>query len=75
MSTRHIPYPPDFDIDHAAAHHEERRRLALKTLDVGDVSSAVEDALAQESDPQQHPLFPVINWLLDRQLAVHNGAF
>ena len=55
MSTRHIPYPPDFDIDHAAAHHEERRRRALKALDVGDVLSVLDDLIAQEPDPTKHP--------------------
>jgi hypothetical protein len=75
MSTRHLPYPPDFEIDHAAAHQEERRRRALQSLDVGDVIATVEDALAQEPDPQQHPLFPVVNRLLDRQGRVDGGAF
>jgi hypothetical protein len=30
MSTRHFPYPPDFEVDPAAARHEERRRRALR---------------------------------------------
>jgi hypothetical protein len=75
MSTRHIPYPPDFDIDRAAAHHEERRRRALKALDVGDVLSVLDDLIAQEPDPTKHPCFAVVNWLLDRQWAVDGGAF
>lgn len=75
MSTRHIPYPSDFDTDHAAAVHEERRRLALQSLDVGDVIATVEDLLASEPDPAKHPLFPVANWLLDRQGRVDGGAF
>ena len=75
MSTRHLPYPHDFDIDHTAALHEERRRRALTALDVGDVIATVEDALAQEPDPRQHPLFPLVAWLLDRQLSVDGGAF
>jgi hypothetical protein len=75
MSTRHIPYPHDFDIDHAAAHHEERRRRALKALDVGDVLAKVDDLIASEPDPTKHPCFPLVNWLLDRQLAVHGGEF
>jgi hypothetical protein len=53
MSTRHIPYPHDFDIDHAAAHHEERRRRALKALDVGDVLAQVDDLIASEPDPHR----------------------
>ena len=75
MSTRHIPYPHDFDIDHAAAHHEERRRRALKALDVGDVLAQVDDLIASEPDPTKHPCFPLVNWLLDRQFAVHGGEF
>jgi hypothetical protein len=75
MSTRHIPYPSDFEIDHAAAHHEERRRRALKSLDVGDVLAQVDALIASEPDPTKHPCFPVVNWLLDRQLAVHGGEF
>jgi hypothetical protein len=75
MSTRHIPYPHDFDIDHAAAAHEERRRRARQSLDVGDVIATVEEALASASDPTTHPLYPVANWLLDRQGRVDGGAF
>jgi hypothetical protein len=75
MSTRHIPYPADFDIDHTAARYEERRRRALKALDVGDVLAQVDDLIASEPDPTKHPCFPLVNWLLDRQLAVHGGEF
>jgi hypothetical protein len=75
MSTRHIPYPHDFDIDHTAIHHEERRRRALNALDVGDVLAQVDDLIASEPDPTKHPCFPLVNWLLDRQLAVHGGEF
>jgi hypothetical protein len=75
MSTRHLPYPPDFDIDHAAAHHEDRRRRALQSLDVGDVLAQVDDLLAQEPDPTKHPCFPLVNWLLGRQWAVNGGTF
>ncbi len=39
MSTRHIPYPHDFEVNHTAAIHEERRRRALQALAVGDVLS------------------------------------
>jgi hypothetical protein len=75
MSRYDLPYPPDFDTDQAAALHEERRRRALQALDVGDVISAVEDALAAEPDPAKHPLYPVALWLLDRQGRVDGGAF
>jgi hypothetical protein len=61
--------------DYHAADLEERRRRTLQSLDVGDVIASVEDALASEADPQRHPLFPVANWLLDRQGRVDGGAF
>jgi hypothetical protein len=75
MSTRHLPYPSDFDIDHAAAIHEERRRRALQSLDIGDVLAQVDDLISQEPDPQKHPCYGLVAFLLDRQLAVHGGAF
>jgi hypothetical protein len=75
MSTRHLPYPPDFDIDHAAALHEDRRRRALQALDPGDVLAQVNDLIRQESDPRKHPCYAVANWLLDRQGRVDGGAF
>jgi hypothetical protein len=73
MSRYDIPYPSDFEVNHTAAIHEERRRRVIQSLDVGDVLAVVDDLLAQEPDPTKHPLFPVVNWLLDRQLAVHGG--
>jgi hypothetical protein len=75
MSTRHIPYPSDFEVNHDAAHHEERRRRALQSLDVGDVLAQVDDLIASEPDPTKHPCFAVANWLLDRQGRVDGGAF
>lgn len=75
MSTYHIPNPHDLDIDHAAAHHEERRRRALNAMDVGDVLSVLYDLIASGPEPQKHPCFPVVNWLLDRQLSVDGGTF
>jgi len=75
MSTRHMPYPHDFEVNHAAAHHEERRRRALQALDVGDVLAQVDDLIASEPDPTKHPCFAVANWLLDRQGRVDGGAF
>jgi hypothetical protein len=75
MSTRHLPYPSDFDTDHAAAMHEERRRRALQSLDVGDVLAQVDDLVSQEPDPKAHPCYGLVAFLLDRQLAVHGGEF
>jgi hypothetical protein len=75
MSTRHLPYPPDFDIDHTAALHEDRRRRALQALDPGDVLAQVDDLIAAEPDPTKHPCYAIANWLLDRQGRVDGGAF
>jgi hypothetical protein len=75
MSTRHIPYPPDFEVNHTAAIEEERRRRALQSLDVGDVLAQVDDLIAREPDPTKHLCFAVANWLLDRQGHVDGGAF
>jgi hypothetical protein len=69
----HVPTPDDHD--YHADLFQQRRRLALQSLDVGDVITSVEDVLAQEPDPTKHPLFPVANWLLDRQGRVDGGAF
>jgi hypothetical protein len=75
MSTGDIPYPHDFDVDYHADRHEERRRRALKALDVGDILSVIDDLIAAEPDPANHPCFGLVNWLLDRQLSVDGGAF
>ena len=55
MSTRDIPYPTDFDIDQAAAHHEAPpwpslpRRGRRAGLTAGG-----------QPDPAKHPLYPVV---------------
>jgi hypothetical protein len=75
MSTYNINVPAPDEHDYHADLCQQRRRRALQSLDVGDVIATVEDALAQEPDPKAHPLFPVVNWLLDRQGRVDGGAF
>jgi hypothetical protein len=60
-----LPYPPDFQIDYHADRHEERRRRALKALDVGAVIASVEDTLAGEPDPQTHPLYHLVCYVLE----------
>jgi hypothetical protein len=75
MSSQQIPYPPDFDVNYHADLHEERRRRALAQIDPGDVIAVVEEMLASEPSPAEHPLFPVVNWLLDHQVAVDGGQF
>jgi hypothetical protein len=74
MSTRHLPYPPDFEVNHSAAIHEERRRRALKALDPDDVLAVIEDLLASEPDPAKHPLYSMVLWLLDQALTPGSGG-
>jgi hypothetical protein len=74
MSTRHIPYPPDFDIDYHADLAWQCRQRALKALEVGDVLSTIDDLISQEPAPERHPCFPLVAWLLDRQLTPGDGG-
>ena len=66
-----IPYPDPFD--HAAAHEEERRRRAFKTLTVADVLSAIDDLVAAEPDAARHPCHGLVAWLLDQAWACDGG--
>ena len=75
MSTHHLPYPSDFEVNHDASHNEDRRRQALQSIDVGDVLAQVDDLIASEPDPTKHPCYGLVAFLLDRQLAVHGGEF
>jgi hypothetical protein len=75
MSTREIPYPPDFQIDFHHDHYIQRAEAAWHRLDPGDVLATVEAQLAEEADPSKHPLLPLVNFLLDRQTAVDGGRF
>jgi hypothetical protein len=75
MSRQPIPYPPDFDVNYHADRQERRVARAKAMIDVGDVIAIVESRLAAEANPKAHPIFPVINFLLDRQTAVDGGAF
>jgi len=69
----HVPTPDDMNYHEAAQVERVKRAMAL--IDVGDIIAIVESRLAAEPDPRSHPLFPVINFLLDRQAAMDGGAF
>jgi hypothetical protein len=73
MSTHDLPYPPDFDRNYHTDWHQHRVERALQQLDPADVLALVDDRISQLVDPKAHPLFPLVNFLLDRQAAV-DGA-
>jgi hypothetical protein len=60
-------------IDYHAAHHEERRRRALASLDISDVLAELDDLIAKEVDPTKHPCHGLVAFLLDRQPACDGG--
>jgi hypothetical protein len=71
MSTRYTPEPAQ--IDYHADVQTQRVEAARRLIDPGEVISIVESRLSQEADPQAHPLYGLVNFLLDRQVAV-DGA-
>ncbi len=73
MSESQIPYHSDFDVDHAAALHEERRRLALAKINAEDLLASVMEDLA-EQPLQGHALEPMILWLLDKAWTPGDGG-
>jgi hypothetical protein len=73
MSTRYTPEPSQ--IDYHSEIQERRVARAKKLIDPGDVLSILDSRLAQEPDPRAHPLFGLVLFCLDRQVAVHGGEF
>ena len=73
MSTHHIPYPPDFEINYHQDRQVQRVERAFRALDPGDVLAVLDDQIAQEPNPTQHPLYHLTLFLLDRAVAV-DGA-
>jgi hypothetical protein len=73
MSNRHIPEPSQ--IDYHADRQQQRVARAMKLIDPGDVLSIIDRRIAQEPDPRAHPLYPLVQFYLDRETAVHGGEF
>jgi hypothetical protein len=74
VSTRHIPYGSEFDIDYHREAQQRRVDAARKQLDVSDVLSQIDDLIASEPDPTAHPLYGLAAWLLDQTWACDGGA-
>jgi len=75
MSTYGIHVPSPDEINYHEARQAQRVERARKLIDPGDVLSIIDSRLAQEPDPRAHPLYPLVQFYLDRQTAVHGGAF
>jgi hypothetical protein len=73
MSIRQIPEPSQ--IDYHADRQAQRVARAKSLIDVGDVLSIIDSRIAQEPDPRAHVLYPLVQFYLDRQTAVHGGEF
>jgi hypothetical protein len=73
MSTRYTPEPSQ--IDYHADVQAQRVARAKKMIDPGDVLAIIDSRIAQEPDPRAHPLYPLVQFYLDRQVAVHGGEF
>jgi hypothetical protein len=63
MSTIHDP--DDFDVDYHADLQWRRQEAARQSLEPGDVLAEVDDLMAREPDPAQHPLYSLAAYALD----------
>jgi len=76
MSTRHIPYGSEFEIDYHREAQARRVERARKQLDPSDVLSVIDDLISAEPDPQKHPCFALVAWMLDQRVEPgHGGQF
>src|SRR5215510_101852 len=75
MSTYDIHVPEPSQVDYHRDRQAQRVARALKRIDPGDVLSIIDDRIASEPDPKAHPLYELVNFPLDRQVAVDGAAF
>jgi hypothetical protein len=75
MSRSRIDVPSPAEHDYHADREVQRVEAAKKRLDPSDILSILDGRIAAESDPSQHPLFPLVEFYLDRRIAVDGGAF
>jgi hypothetical protein len=74
MSMYGINIPSPDEINYHDTQQIQRVEAARKRIDPGDVLSIIDSRLAQEPDPRAHPLYPLVQFYLDRQTAVDGGA-
>jgi hypothetical protein len=73
MSESQLPFPPDFDVNYHADREQQRVEAAKQLIDPSDILSIIDGRIAAEPDPTQHPLYGLVLFCLDRQVAVHGG--
>jgi len=73
MSSRYTPEPSQ--IDYHADVQAQRVQRAMKLIDPGDVLAVIDRRIAEAPDPKAHPLYGLVLFCLDRQVAVHGGEF
>jgi hypothetical protein len=73
MSSYGINIPSPDEINYHWAAQQQRVEAALKRLDPGDILAIVDSRIAAEPDPTKHPLYQMVLFFLDRQVAV-DGA-
>jgi hypothetical protein len=69
----HVPAPDEHD--YHADREQQRVEAAKKLIDPSDILSIIDSRIASEPDPTQHPLYGLVLFYLDRQVAVHGGEF
>jgi hypothetical protein len=74
VSTRHLPYGSEFEIDYHREAQQRRVEQARKQLDPADVLSQIDDLISAEPDPQKHPCFAMVAWMLDQALTPGSGG-
>jgi hypothetical protein len=75
MSSYGITVPAPDEINYHEARQAQRVAAALKRIDPGDVLAIIDARIAAEPDPKAHPLYGLVLFCLDRQVAVHGGEF
>ena len=75
MSIYGINVPSPDEINYHEAQQAQRVAQAKALIDPGDVLAIIDARIAAEPDPKAHPLYGLVLFCLDRQVAVHGGEF
>jgi len=75
MSTYGIHVPSPDEINYHEARQVQRVQADKNRIDPGNVLAIIDSRIAAEPDPKAHPLYGLVLFCLDRQVAVHGGEF